>query len=489
MVSMAVQNMNTIHPPHHGGIEETLFEPSWIHHPNPETMASSTLPSCPPPMPRRQSCDRCHDQKVRCLIADGPDAIFTPGGTADDQVSLTGHFVSDFPCKRCKKAGATCIFSPQLRSGRPRIPRDSNSTPASRKRGTATSSSPSCPPLSPASSMLTSSPPPSISSPGPSIPPDDRNFGYVGQGAFHFGQPESVSDTMMLSSPGMAPPLSALDSNVRDSGVGYYGPTSSFDPWLFSVGSERPLATSSYPASPLGSGLYPTAPADASLFSTYPHPSSHIDSASYAWDFSQSSVPATDAYYGDLAEIDRRIQRSVRRTPLSSSLVYEVIEASFSLVRLVDRRVGSASFGLNPHSHTFSSREPVAQRSTAADASFRLLVLECHKTILGVFNKFIGSVLGRAQSGCAATVPPQIEITANIIARLVTQLDRAIGSLPLGRGFSAVQNLGFRPADMKGAGQDTRHARDGIFGTTVRRIDKRRMRLRARLRILAILMA
>ncbi len=63
-----------------------------------------------PPMPRRQSCDRCHEQKVRCFT-DGPEDIFTPGGTADDEVSTNGHFISAFPCMRCKKAGAMCIYS------------------------------------------------------------------------------------------------------------------------------------------------------------------------------------------------------------------------------------------------------------------------------------------------------------------------------------------------------------------------------------------
>ncbi|KAF2136531.1 uncharacterized protein K452DRAFT_292305 [Aplosporella prunicola CBS 121167] len=48
--------------------------------------------------PRRQSCDRCHLLKVRCIRQPGPDSS---------------------PCVRCDKAGACCVYSLQQRVGRP----------------------------------------------------------------------------------------------------------------------------------------------------------------------------------------------------------------------------------------------------------------------------------------------------------------------------------------------------------------------------------
>ncbi|KAL4995409.1 hypothetical protein BDV10DRAFT_134039 [Aspergillus recurvatus] len=49
----------------------------------------------------RRSCDRCHEQKVRCIRS-----------SADLEEATA-------PCMRCRKAGAVCLYSPQLRAGRP----------------------------------------------------------------------------------------------------------------------------------------------------------------------------------------------------------------------------------------------------------------------------------------------------------------------------------------------------------------------------------
>ncbi len=62
-------------------------------------------------MPRRQSCDRCHEQKVRC-VTEVQDGAITLGGIAEEsEASLAGHVVSSVPCVRCRKAGAVCIYS------------------------------------------------------------------------------------------------------------------------------------------------------------------------------------------------------------------------------------------------------------------------------------------------------------------------------------------------------------------------------------------
>jgi hypothetical protein len=62
-------------------------------------------------MPRRQSCDRCHEQKVRC-VTQGLDGALTLGGIPEQADSNSnGHVVSSIPCVRCRKAGAVCIYS------------------------------------------------------------------------------------------------------------------------------------------------------------------------------------------------------------------------------------------------------------------------------------------------------------------------------------------------------------------------------------------
>lgn len=62
-------------------------------------------------MPRRQSCDRCHEQKVRC-VTEGLDGAITLGGVIhENDANSDGHVVSLVPCVRCRKAGAVCAYS------------------------------------------------------------------------------------------------------------------------------------------------------------------------------------------------------------------------------------------------------------------------------------------------------------------------------------------------------------------------------------------
>ncbi|KAF3057489.1 hypothetical protein CFAM422_012345 [Trichoderma lentiforme] len=66
-------------------------------------------------MPFRRSCDRCHDQKVRCMRS-----------------QESNHPVPDSePCVRCKRSGSICIFSPQQKPGRPPLGSDTRETTSS----------------------------------------------------------------------------------------------------------------------------------------------------------------------------------------------------------------------------------------------------------------------------------------------------------------------------------------------------------------------
>ncbi|KAI0172763.1 hypothetical protein GGR52DRAFT_545984 [Hypoxylon sp. FL1284] len=61
--------------------------------------------------PRRQSCDRCHGQKLRCTRLDN---------------RKTGS------CERCLRSGTPCVYSSSLPKGRPSLYRLSEVTPTSR---------------------------------------------------------------------------------------------------------------------------------------------------------------------------------------------------------------------------------------------------------------------------------------------------------------------------------------------------------------------
>ena len=58
------------------------------------------MPEMPNPTPRRQSCDRCHGQKLRCTR------------TSDSQTGV---------CDRCLRQGAQCVYSSSLPKGRPSV--------------------------------------------------------------------------------------------------------------------------------------------------------------------------------------------------------------------------------------------------------------------------------------------------------------------------------------------------------------------------------
>ncbi|KAL7953536.1 hypothetical protein V8C34DRAFT_296725 [Trichoderma compactum] len=93
-------------------------------------------------LPFRRSCDRCHDQKVRCM-----------------RPQESNHPVPDSePCARCKRSGSLCIFSPQQKPGRPPLGSDTRDTTSSamysRKRPRQSLSSvdrPQSPPTCPSS--------------------------------------------------------------------------------------------------------------------------------------------------------------------------------------------------------------------------------------------------------------------------------------------------------------------------------------------------
>ena len=82
--------------------------------------------------PKRQSCDRCHSQKLRCTRPDN---------------SNTG------PCERCIRKGSQCVYSLCLPKGRPSLYRASDGPVAAKgpsQSSSGSSASPSTTPISPA---------------------------------------------------------------------------------------------------------------------------------------------------------------------------------------------------------------------------------------------------------------------------------------------------------------------------------------------------
>ncbi|KAF2098828.1 hypothetical protein NA57DRAFT_56466 [Rhizodiscina lignyota] len=77
-------------------------------------MSYSTPPESSP-LPLRQSCDRCHGLKVRCI--------------RNAEVGL--ETLPSESCSRCRRAGSVCIYSPQQKPGRPPLGSDAQDTATS----------------------------------------------------------------------------------------------------------------------------------------------------------------------------------------------------------------------------------------------------------------------------------------------------------------------------------------------------------------------
>ncbi|KXX75967.1 putative transcriptional regulator LovE [Madurella mycetomatis] len=88
--------------------------------------------------PRRQSCDRCHGQKLRCTRPDN---------------ARTGA------CDRCLRKGAQCAYSSSLPKGRPSLYRLSEASVGSKGSGKSSSASPTPPVTTPSTAETTTVPP------------------------------------------------------------------------------------------------------------------------------------------------------------------------------------------------------------------------------------------------------------------------------------------------------------------------------------------
>ncbi|KAK0730151.1 hypothetical protein B0H67DRAFT_548160 [Lasiosphaeris hirsuta] len=402
------------------------------------------------PMPRRQSCDRCHEQKVRCLT-DGPDEIFTPGGAADGEVSMNGHFISTFPCLRCKKAGAVCIYSPQLRSGRPRLPRNPVSSLQPRKRP--------CP--SSRTSSFCSQP----ISPTPSLPASPRPNSAK-------SHPSSAASMSNLTPEPIVPQLNPLllppaATTPTTSNFGYKdshettGPAA-IDQWLLSPLSVEDTSTPSSTSFSNANTMYPTPPPSA------PHSGPAVSPLPFG---SPAGSPHTltapnsgDSHAEKLAEINMRVRRAALALPhltgpllpLTSSPINDVFEAGCALIKLVDgymapkarpasgatnggmsRHAGGGSFDPPP---LFEMSSRVVQQ--AMSTSFCLMVIASHQTLLGVFEEICASSAAYLQALQQPLNPEitldfvsssitQIIVTVDLISHLLAQLGRAVSSVAL----------------------------------------------------------
>ncbi|KAK3986362.1 hypothetical protein QBC44DRAFT_402693 [Cladorrhinum sp. PSN332] len=422
--------------------------------------ASSTYPASHeqpsfPPMPRRQSCDRCHEQKVRC-ITQGHDGVPGLGAIAEeDETTLGKQVVADIPCVRCSKAGAVCIFSPQLRSGRPRVhkaPASASSRQRRSRQGSSRCSS-SSPSMSPGMSPAVSQ-----SSSPRSLPL-----------SFTPGHLDYTSVAPSLA--GSPAPIPQYDPREQD-----LGDHTNPDHWLLSTfdtdGAHFLTGSACHPPQ------YPTYLAEAApslhdapfltghMYQSDATPTAETVMSNHAWGY--HNLTETDASHStcvtgfedELAQINLRIHQATQTLSqltasllsLSSPAVNEVFDASCSFVNTVDRyaarRTQHTQHAANNQNHHAAHAQP--PRSTAIndakDTSLCLTILASHQLVLGAFEFLCSSLAGlqvpTSQSlgggggggvgvGVGEGNSQQILAMANLVGHLLSQLDRSVGSLAL----------------------------------------------------------
>ncbi|KAK0628338.1 hypothetical protein B0T17DRAFT_459148, partial [Bombardia bombarda] len=364
-----------------------------------------------PPMPRRQSCDRCHEQKVRCFTNE-QDYVFGPGGTGDADLGQNGQSISAFPCARCKKAKATCIYS----------------------RNTFTYSN--------------------------NLGLGIMNSNHNNHTNFYTPELSKVDShaNPQLSPIGIIPHRNQENHMPREH-------SATVDDWLMSpFGPGDARFTNAMPQMSSFSSVatLPNAP-----FLTELNAACATDNAVPG--YTMMFPDPVGSYIEELADMTLRIHLAtlslppLNRTPLSlsSPAVNEIFDATCSLISLVDRYTAEKGAHLtrhqghpnylHPHPNVDSGGElsyvppsmatsPAVQ--SAMDASTCLMVFACHQGLLGVFEDMCSSfsvyIRELQQPSSPSTVATtafisssttQIIVMVNLISHLLSRLDRSIGSL------------------------------------------------------------
>jgi hypothetical protein len=447
------------------------------------------------PMPRRQSCDRCHNQKVRCFT-DGPDEIFTPGGTADDQVNSNGHFVSHFPCRRCRKAGALCVFSrmlgdapvpylrlltraiAQLRSGRPRLPR--NSPPGCRKR-VSTSATPlsTRPPLSPTRS--TSNSPLPISNPYFSLTTlvDPEPYSSLPDA-------QTTCQTLTLDAAGMMTPVSHLGTEDQGTLVG-------LSPWLVSPFNPNNVPVpypdamyilgSSALSAPDATDCNPTLLKASSATSA----ARALPDADFVW---HNHGLDFEDHFGELGQIRKRICQIARTTlpnttSRSSPLVDDIFEAGCSLVNLTDRYTASRRFELDSWPSPLSTHIDL---SDSLKTSFCLMAMACQQIILALFQELLEPLVdsfestpqSRRPSETPAITTTETDMTLKLAIHLLGQFDLSLAGLLTVTGADKESRSPSSPSfshSFDDIGNATQYQQYGVAATAFQQVDQRKKKL------------
>ncbi|KAM7195934.1 hypothetical protein V8F20_007299 [Naviculisporaceae sp. PSN 640] len=371
------------------------FNGSTTNHKSRVVMSPLAVPESPSGlMPRRQSCDRCHEQKVRCFTNEkhcskGQDDC------ADASLPQSGRYISPNPCSRCKRAKATCIYSPQQRSGRPRLPRDTTAAPVRKRR------------VSRRSSMSNSRSPTSSPSASPSIAPPSTNIPGVGiwnptqfyQQPFETQVPSHYTDLSVHSTEYYQSNQHLLTQHNTTFGDWSSLPVQGV---LYST-TESHVSLPPIPAEiPMPSPFILRSNASPA---TTPHKRRHQDVVPEPGSTWSYESPAANSYIEQLTEINLRIYRVSQDTALPHSTmafsptINEICNTASSLADLTERynseraSIATTPLATSTFDYNAATITSSAAISSAMDASICLMIYSSHQSILGAFEDICNSFL------------------------------------------------------------------------------------------------
>jgi hypothetical protein len=338
-------------------------------------------------LPLRQSCDRCHGQKVRCMRDPEEDPFVTTDEASRGEATA--------PCSRCKKAGVACTYSPQLRSGRPSTRRDPSSyTTTPRKRPCTADQS--CSPLL----LSLSQPLPTTLTPSPDVPLDP----LILLPTIHTDDHSEYTTT-------------DHENNLLSENIASYGSEFSTDLDVYPL--VRPIMAT-YLDGNTTTGHADQTPSITAVPEQEPVPELELNPAAHT----------VERTLEELAELSQRCCRATRLisasgpTALSvtSSGVNEVADVTSSLVNLVTRLIHNhdnqvilpdvGHFYHPSRGIDLSLEFPHCQRMIRTpDTGISLMILACYQRLVVAFERICSLIHLQLEESNATVLEPIPQLT------------------------------------------------------------------------------
>ncbi|KAK4454689.1 hypothetical protein QBC34DRAFT_490473 [Podospora aff. communis PSN243] len=391
------------------------------------------------PMPRRQSCDRCHNQKVRCLT-DGPEEIFTPGGTADDQEGGSAlHLQSSAPVRTAQVDSQLTVGMPQKGIYIFHAVFDPFSAITHEINVKLTIA-------------------------------DIKPLHWRD----HLGRSRAIQFAPQWSN--VFSSLNAGRGRDDDSNLSpRHRRPGDVDPMYFLGSSALPAADTTDCNPTLLKTSFTASVSDA------------LPAADFVW---HNQGLDFEGHFGELGQIHKRICQIARSTlPIavsgSSPLVDDIFEVGCSLVSLTNRYTTSCRFGIDSWPAPLSTHTDLSE---SLETSFCLMALACQQIILALFQELLEAIVdslgsplqSHRSSEALPTKTSEADNTLKLAIHLLSQFDLSLAGLLTITGVDKESESPGSPSfshSLDKIGNATHHQQYGMAATAFQQVDRRKTKL------------